>query len=275
LSGLGPVGAGGRWVAREREGVILWQVDRWAARGIVHGVTARLGGVSEPPYDSLNLGLHVGDDPACVIENRRRLCRALAVPPTALVAGAQVHGAEVAVITAADMGRGALAAADAVPGVDALVTRDPGPVLFGLFADCVPVLIVDPLTPAVALIHAGWRGTAHEIVARAIRTMTDEFGTRAEACEAAIGPCIGPCCYEVGEDVASRFSGWLKPALAERGGRLYLDLRAANRSLLQAAGLPADNIWLAELCTRCHMDMFFSHRGGAGRTGRMAAVIGL
>lgn len=259
----------------------MWQVESWAERGIVHGFTGRGGGVSPPPFASLNLGLQVGDDPALVRENRRRLCRALGIDPERLVAGRQVHGAGVARVGTADMGRGALDAAGALPGVDALVCAEPGPVLLGLFADCVPVLILDPRTPAVAVVHAGWRGTHQEVVSRAVAAMARAFGTRPHECQAAIGPSIGPCCYEVGPEVADAFAGWASRnggtagIVVRRHGRLYLDLWAANRRLLEVAGVPATHTVAAGICTRCRMDLCFSHRGSGGRTGRMAAVIGL
>lgn len=262
-------------VARTLAGVQLWQLDAWAERGIVHGFAGRTGGVSPPPFDSLNVGLHVGDDPARVRENRRRLCQALGVSPGALVVGQQVHGASVARVSAAHRGRGAWDAADALPGVDALITAEPGPVLMGLFADCVPVLLLDPRTPAVGLVHAGWRGTAGQAVVRAVAAMAEAFGTDPASCQALIGPSIGPCCYTVGEDVAARFSGDMGDVVHARGHQLYLDLWAANRRLLEAAGVPANRIVIAQICTRCRMDLCFSYRGAGGRTGRMAAIIGL
>lgn len=255
--------------------VTVWQLERWAARGIVHGFTERGGGVSRPPFDSLNFGLHVGDDVELVLENRRRLCQVFGMSASTLVAGEQVHGARVAVVTAADMGRGAARAEEAIPGVDALVTRERGPLLIGFFADCVPVLLVDPETPAVGLVHAGWRGTWQGVAARAVEAMVRAFGTRPQSLEAVLGPSIGPCCYEVGPEVVERFANWAVSPIRARNGRMYLDLWAANRHLLTAAGVPAGNICTAAICTRCRSDRFFSYRAAGGRTGRMAAVIGL
>ncbi|MBO8142750.1 MAG: peptidoglycan editing factor PgeF [Firmicutes bacterium] len=256
-------------------GVTVWQVAAWADLGIRHGFTDRRGGVSLSPYDSLNLGFHVGDDPARVRENRRRACEALGVSPGSLVVAQQVHGARVAVVTREDAGRGAEEPAGAVPGADALITADAGPVLAGLYADCVPVLLFDPKTPAAGLVHAGWRGTAQVIAARAVEAMREAFGTRPEDCLAAIGPSIGPCCYEVGSEVADRFGPSARRYFMRKGGRWHLDLWQANREALEAAGLPAAAIWTAQVCTCCRSDLFFSHRGSGGRTGRMAALIGL
>jgi uncharacterized protein, YfiH family len=256
-------------------GVSLWHVAAWSERGWLHGFSGRAGGVSRGPYASLNLGLHVGDDPACVLENRRRLCRAAGIDPGSLVVGQQVHGAQVAVVTPRDRGRGAFSPDDAIPGVDALITDAPGVVLMALYADCVPVFIYDPKRRAVGLAHAGWKGTAAGIAGRTLAAMADAFGTRPEDCWAAIGPSIGPCCYEVGEDVAARFSA-LDPALVrEQGESRRLDLWAANEQQLVAAGVPPAQVTSARLCTRCLQETFFSHRAQGGRAGRMAAFIGV
>src|SRR5690606_30830206 len=139
----------------------------------------------------------------------------------------------------------------------------------------VPVLVVDPETPAVGLVHAGWRGTCQGIAARAVEAMAHAFGTRPQSCEAVLGPSIGPCCYEVGPEVAERFAGWAESPVRVRDGRLHLDLWAANRHLLEAAGVPAANSHTAAMCTRCRSDRFVSYRAAGGQTGRMAAVIGL
>lgn len=263
------------FVRRDRAGIGLWQEERWAAWDVLHAFSDRYGGVSPAPFSSLNVGLHVGDDAAAVRENRRRLCRALGVAPEALVAGEQVHGTRVAVVGAEDRGRGAFELRDAVPGADALVTDTPGVILFALFADCVPVYLYDPKRRAVGLAHAGWKGTAGGIARRTAEKMSEAFGSRPEDLHAAIGPSIGPCCYEVGEEVARALAGAGLGIVVEDAQRLRADLWAANAAQLAEAGVPRDNIAVAGLCTRCLRDTFFSHRGHGGRTGRMAAAIGL
>lgn len=263
------------FVRRRRGGVSVWHVEDWAARGLLHGFSDRTGGVSRGPYAALNLGLHVGDDAACVLENRRRLCQAVHVDAGSLVVGEQVHGAQVAVVTRQDKGRGAFGLDDVLAGVDALVTDVPGIVLFALFADCVPVFLFDPRRRVVGLAHAGWKGTSAGIAARTLETMAEAFGSRPEDCLAAIGPSIGPCCYEVGDDVAARFAA-LDPALVSSHGRsLRVDLWSANAKQLLEAGIPPEHITAARLCTSCLHEIFFSHRAQGGRAGRMAAFIGL
>lgn len=263
------------FVRRHRAGINVWQVDSWTDLDVLHGFSDRVGGVSKGPYSSLNVGLHVGDEPADVIENRRRLCRALGIELETLVVGEQVHGVEVSVVTADEKGRGALTLTDVVPGVDALVCDTPGVALFAMYADCVPVFLYDPRRRAVGLAHAGWKGTAAGIARRTVETMTDAFGCRPSDILAAVGPSIGPCCYEVCPEVAERFEGEDPGLVRGNGQRRRIDLWAANEKQLTEAGIAAGNIATARLCTRCLGETFFSHRGENGRTGRMAAVIGL
>jgi len=161
---------------------------------------------------------------------------------------------------------------------DGLITRVPQIVLAMSFADCVPVFLYDAETPAVGLVHAGWRGTALQIAAKTLLKMTDAFGTDPARCKAALGPAIGPCCYEVGPEVASAISESCDSTGVIRrdaGGRLFADLRACNASQLRAVGIPPENIQLSRWCTACDRALFFSHRAENGRTGRMTAFIAL
>lgn len=254
---------------------------------VVHAFTTRIGGVSRPPYDTLNMGLHVGDDPNCVIENRRRVARALNVPFEALVAGEQVHGNAVAVVGPAQVGAGGCDLETALAGVDGLATGEAGIVLMGHYADCVPILLLDPAAPAVAVVHAGWRGTVAGIARSGCEALRRAFGGDPSRFLAAIGPCIGKCCYTVGETVRDAFvaNGGEKvwravseaccPEPGQAGRTWRLDLAHANRLQLEEAGLRPENIDTAGICTSCRQDLFFSHRGSKGRTGRFAALITL
>lgn len=241
--------------------------------GIPHGVTTRHGGVSEAPYASLNLGLHVNDDPARVLENRRRCCRALGFNLTDWVSGEQVHGAEVAVVGLAHKGRGALRHADSLPGIDGMITREPGILLAGYFADCVPLLFVNSQSTVVGLAHAGWRGTFAGIARRMVHALDDSFRVAPQDLRVWIGPSIGPCCYQVDAHLAARFrSAWGHHVVTD-GSRL--DLWAANLLQLEKEGVPTKQIATARTCTMCHTERFFSHRALGPATGRMAAFIGL
>ena len=252
-----------------------------ASAPVVAAFTTRLGGVSRGHLAQCNLGLAVGDQPEAVIVNRRRALDRLGLDLASVVAAEQVHGDRVARVGRADAGRGAVTRETAIPGVDALITAEPGLTLLIGCADCVPVYLVDPDRPAIGLAHAGWRGTVNRIAAKTIRAMTEAFGSRPEAVLAAIGPSIGPCCYEVDEAVAGpvrrSFGETAKKLLVpeDRPDRWRFDLWQANRLVLLEAGLRPENLAMAGVCTACHPELLFSHRASGGRAGRMAAVLAL
>jgi len=231
------------------DGLAGRQVLTWPAFGgfdVDVLVTTRSGGVSAGPYASLNLSLNVGDDPAHVLENRRRVLAALGAGLEDAVFAQQVHGAAAEVVGLADRGRGTREAADAIPGADALVTADPGPVLAVLAADCVPVVLYDPVAHVLACAHAGWRGTVSGAAASAVRAMVS-LGSRPADLVVGLGPAIAPGRYQVGAEVAEaaakafgeRASAVLHPAGPEQW---RFDLWTANRMVLQAAGVPGGQI---------------------------------
>lgn len=247
--------------------------------GLVHAVTTRAGGGSQAPFNGLNLGLHVGDDPQQVLTNRRHVLEALGFVPGQLVLAAQVHGALVVRVGPADAGRGSLDAATALPGADALVTATPGLLLGVLVADCAPILLADPRTGAVGVAHAGWRGTAGDVAGQAVRAMATAFGSRPEDIRALIGPCIGPDDFEVGPEVVAAFTEALGPdaftlVRPGQGDRAFIDLPGANRLLLLRAGLDPGRIQVDKASTAAQVDRFFSHRAEGGRTGRFGGFIG-
>ncbi len=215
-----------------------------AASGARAAVTARAGGVSEGPYASLNLGLTVGDDPARVRENRRRLAVAVGADPGDFVFARQVHGAGVRIVGPADRGSGALTVDDAIPGTDALVTASPGVVLAILTADCVPIVLHDPVAGVLACVHAGWRGTVARVCTAAVAAMTS-LGSRPQDVIAGLGPAAAPARYQVGPDVHQAVTGAFGPAASAfihpdqaAPDHWLLDLWAANQHVLREAGLP-------------------------------------
>ncbi len=241
----------------------------------VHGFTTRAGGVSAPPFESLNLGGKWGDGPAAVSENRRRLARAVGGP---IAVARQVHGTTV-VRVRADDDRAAIASTEA----DALCTDAPGVVLGVFVADCVPALLVDPRTGAVAAAHAGWRGTVAGVLPAAVRALAAEFGARPGDLRAALGPAIGPCCFEVGPEVVAAFETLVPDAHARgivlpspRGvpGKAHVDLKAANRLLLERAGLDPGAIDAGPECTHCDRVRFYSFRRDGNATGQLMGVVG-
>jgi YfiH family protein len=217
--------------------------------------STRLGGVSEPPFDSLNLGLLTDDERSAVTENRRRLGAALGFTPEQVVHGLQVHGAELAV-HASSLGE--------VPEVDGHVVSRPGLAALVFAADCLPVALAGP--GGVAMLHCGWRGLAAGIVAKGAEAVG--------ATAAAIGPGIGPCCYEVGEEVLEALGvaadGPKSRARDDISARRHLDLGEVARRLLADDGVA--QVESAGLCTSCNPELFYSHRRDEGRTGRQAGL---
>jgi YfiH family protein len=237
---------------------------------VTHGVLTRHGGVSPAPYASLNLSISTGDAREHVRENRARALGALNRAPESVADLWQVHSADVIVADHPNADQPYLGQADA------LITDRPDVTLFLRFADCVPILLHDPRRNVVGVVHAGWRGTLLKAPAAAVRAMTERYGCCPKDVVAGIGPSIGPCHYAVGPEVAAE----TRAAFAKHDDLLlpvadgtHLDLWAANEAALREAGVEA--IEQGRVCTACHTDDFFSHRGARGVTGRFGAVIGL
>jgi len=239
-------------------------------------VTTRHGGVSQGPYASLNLGLHVGDDDQAVVANRGRAAAALGADLSDMVFCNQSHGREVRVVTAADRGRGTLSLADALGSTDALVTTEPGIVLVVMVADCVPIVLYDPVAHVLACVHAGWRGTVARVSEAAVEVMST-LGSHPADVVACMGPAIAPDRYQVGPEVAEAAQRCLGAQAAQvlrpdGTGRWLFDLWAANRVVLREAGLRDDNVHVAAEPTGAQgSGMFFSDRE-VRPCGRFAAI---
>src|SRR5579859_6246752 len=267
-------------VLRAAGGLRLLTWPALEASGARAAVTARAGGVSSGPYATLNLSLSVGDDPADVWENRRRLAAAFGARPDDFVYARQVHGAGVRVVGEADRGSGAHALDDAIGDADALVTASPGVVLTILTADCVPIVLHDPVAGLLACVHAGWRGTVTGVTAAALAAM-QSLGARPCDVIAGIGPAIAAARYQVGPEVHQAVTRAFGPAAGEfvrpdkRPGaaadRWLLDLWAANRHALREAGVPDAQIHATGLPTGPEPGHFFSDRT-ARPCGRLALV---
>jgi polyphenol oxidase len=222
-------------------------------------------------YASLNLSFAVGDDPGAVLENRRRVARAMGADLGEFVFTRQVHGAGVRVVTGADRGSGAFMLDESVPEADALVTRDPSVVLAILAADCVPIVLYDPVAHMLACVHSGWRGTVARVSQAAVTAMR-ALGANPENVIAGIGPAIGAERYQVGADVASAVEGEFGAAGVIRPdgtGRWLLDLATANQLVLREAGLADGNVHVAPYVTGD--GRFFSDRA-VRPCGRLALV---
>lgn len=208
--------------------------------------------------------------------NRLSLAKAVGFGADGLVTARQVHSARVRVVTAEDAGRGGLDGESRLPDTDALVTADAGVCLMVLSADCVPILLYDPVKRVVGAVHAGWRGTAAQIVVAAVEVMREQFGCSPGDMFAGIGPSIGKCCFEVGEEVADCFRRLFPEAVVFAGKRpdkFQVDLWEANRRELMEAGLKPEHIEVAGMCTVCHPERFFSYRRDGKAAGRFGAGI--
>ena len=241
-------------------------VDAW--------VTTRSGGVSTDGYAGLNLSFQVGDDGERVLRNRRLLAAAIGAQPGDFVFCAQAHERSVQVVTADHRGRGTLSAADALPGTDALVTDVPGVVLAVMAADCVPLVLLDPVARVLAAVHAGWRGTVAGVTPAAVEAMTG-LGADAERIVAGIGPAVHPDRYQVGAEVVTAAEEAFGPRAGEvvrpdGTGRWLFDLWRANHLQLRVAGVPDERIHVADHETGPGTP-FYSHRFEAP-CGRFAAV---
>jgi polyphenol oxidase len=252
---------------REANGVRWLEATMPGARA---AFTVRRGGVSAPPFDELNLGVFTDDDRDAVIENRRRLAAALQFPTNRITISRQVHGSDLIAHDATALPSWSLASyegsrdtevptAEKTPEGDGHVLGASGTAALVLVADCAPVALSGPR--GVAMLHCGWRGLAAGIIARGVEAI--------DATDAAIGPSIGPCCYEVGDEVLSAFAG----LDSEIASGPMLDLPAVARRLLGEQGV--ERIEASGLCTSCEAELFFSHRRDAGRTGRQAGLVWL
>ncbi len=239
---------------------------------VPHAFTTRRGGVSGGYLTSLNLGMNRGDDRSNVAENYARLAKTIGFDAEKLVLAHQVHGDLVRVVTEADS-RG-LDHRD-YPECDGLITNTPGVTLAVFTADCTPILLHDPVTGAVGAVHAGWRGTAADIAGKAVRKMGLEFGCRPENIRAAIGPNIGPCCFETDADVPAALRETFGPAVEEfirpAGEKFYVNLKVINALALRRAGVA--QIEISPECTMCDPEKYWSHRYTRGIRGSQGALI--
>jgi polyphenol oxidase len=256
--------------------------------GAVMAFSLRGGGVSPRPFDSLNFSPEEGDSVENVQQNLRIFAEPLGIDPRRIVAPRQVHGDEVVIIDAVP---------DHTPEADAIIAASPRIYPAVKTADCVPVLLIDPVRRISAAVHVGWRGAVLRIARKVLRIMSGKFGCNAEELVAAVGPAIGKCCYEVDDKVlapfrdnfpeAARFiHATVGPAslpatnmgkqssVSKNSERALLDLPGVVRFELISGGIPERNIHSVDLCTSCRPDLFFSHRRDRGRTGRHIAVAG-
>ena len=264
--------------AHENDGVLYYTFPAFEAVPFVrHGFSTRIGGVSDGVYSSMNLSFTRGDSDEAVRENFSRFCTAIGVDSADTVISAQEHHTNIYNVTAADRGRG-VTRDRGYTDIDGLITDEPQVVLCTQYADCVPLFFVDPVRRVVGTSHAGWRGTVAGIAAVTVERMCTDYGCRREDILAAIGPSIGPCCFEVDEPVYEAFSAvsvFDDACVRRRGEKFDIDMWETNRRILLDAGVREEHITVTDLCTRCHPDIFWSHRATGGVRGSLAAFIAM
>lgn len=250
--------------------ILRLQVSQWYRfEGLIHGFLGRRGGRSQPPYAALNVSYDNGDDIQTVKQNWCDLKVAMGLGDVNVITATQVHGDAILKVSEGTGKRAGVG--------DGLMTELPRLVLGVLAADCVPLLFLEPDRKVAAAVHAGWRGTAAGIAARAVTRMREEYRIDPSALHVAMGPSIGPCCYEVGREVAQQIgANWreeLGGAWRPDGAKGRLDLKAINEAQLVGVGVPRAHIQKIGPCTACNAEEFFSYRR-EGKTGSQLSFIG-
>ncbi|WP_102347015.1 peptidoglycan editing factor PgeF [Bacillus sp. Marseille-P3661] len=263
----------------------LLAIDIWNKldKNIVAGITTRNGGISQKPYDSMNMGLHVNDSIVDVIKNRHQLAENVDFSLESWVCAEQVHGNKVLKVTKEDKGKGTLEMATAIKAVDGIYTKEPNILLTACYADCVPLYFFAPNYGVIGIAHAGWRGTVGDIAGEMVNAWSKNENIPKHEIYACIGPSIGKCCYVVDDFVIEQVkntlhydTSTLADVYHERSkGQYELDLKHLNYVLLKNAGILTKNIEISTYCTSCRSDLFFSHRRDLGKTGRLMSYIGM
>ncbi|MCO5176346.1 MAG: peptidoglycan editing factor PgeF [Thermomicrobiales bacterium] len=254
-------------------GHVAYRFSSLSDAPLIHGMSGRVPSAGHQG----DVGHGRDTDSEIIERNRNAFLADVGIDPGVLTLGRQTHGNSVEVVTARDRGRGRFPKFDGFPTTDALVTDDPTIALGVIVADCVPLLLFDPVHHAVGVVHAGWRGTVSGIATSAVETMQAAFGTQPTDLQIGIGPSIGPCCYEVGSEVIDAWRARCidrTEAAVANGGR-HLDLWTANLLNLQAADVHPSQVEISGVCVRCRIDRFFSYRAarqGAAHAGRMLLV---
>lgn len=267
------------FLTHDHGGVVYHTSSVLDAPGVTHGFSTRLGGVSEGRFASMNFQKH-GPEPdewENVLENYRRFCEALGTDVQGVVRSKQVHEDTVRHVTGADRGKGVFVPRDYT--ADALVTDEPGLSLMVFSADCIILLFHDPVTSSIGAVHAGWRGTALDLPAKAVGEMGRLFGAKPENIRVAIGAGIGPCCFETHDDVpdamCAAFGGGAEAYIEPRGEKWTVDLKGINAWRLREAGVRPERIDVCPTCTACHTDLYWSHRITGNKRGLQGALIAL
>lgn len=252
-----------------------YTIDEFEKTGLVkHCFTTRCGGVSENEYKSLNLRMHCDDKKENIYKNYQIICDEIDVNFENLVFSNQVHCDTIYTVGKEDLGNG-ITKPQKFDGADGLITNEPGVPLIVFGADCVPVFFLDVKKSVIALVHSGWKGTVLKISEKCIKKMVEEFGTNPQDVLVAIGPSIGVCHYEVGDEVADVFREKFGDEVLEKKEKYHINMQKAIEMQLKGCGVPEENIINSGICTYCNSDLLFSHRKTNGKRGVMGAIMEL
>ncbi|HEX2927882.1 MAG TPA: peptidoglycan editing factor PgeF [Ruminiclostridium sp.] len=242
---------------------------------LTHCFTTRLGGVSRGECSSLNLSFNRNDSRENVLQNYRLLAEAIGVNYDKMVLSNQVHDNKIRIVRTGDEGKGLTRDSDII-GYDGLSTNQRGIPLVTFYADCVPVLFLDPVKKAITAVHSGWKSTVKNISYEALMLMKSEYNSNLEDIQVAVGPSICMNCFEVDKEVYDTFKEkfvWCDNYAEYRNGKYYIALQRIIKHVLVEAGVPEKNILISDICTKCNRDVFFSFRGDNRKTGSLAAVM--
>lgn len=242
---------------------------------LVHCFTTRHGGVSKGDCESLNLSFNRNDSRDNVLKNYKIIADAINVDFEKMVLSNQVHDNKIRIVREEDAGKGLTRQSDII-GFDGLSTNVPGIPLVTFYADCVPVLILDPVKKAITAVHSGWKSTVRNITYEALTLMKESYGSDFKDLQVAIGPSICKKCFEVGEEVYNEFVeqyDWCEQYIDFKNGKYYIDLQRIIRQVLLNEGVLDENINVSDVCTKCNNDVFFSFRGDQRKTGSLAAIM--
>jgi YfiH family protein len=262
----------------EKEGLVYIQFKNLKRyeNNIIHCFTTRLGGTSKGNCSSLNLGYKSYDSIQNVNKNYVRLCKTLGVEYSSLVYSNQVHGTDIRIVGEKDRNKKEDQRKELEP-YDGLATDAKGITLVTFYADCVPILFYDDNKKVIAMAHSGWRGTVAEIAVKTVEKIKNVYGCNPNDLEIAIGPSIGKCCFEVGEEVYEQFASkmnWSKRFCKKTSdNKWHIDLKGIIKQSLLNSGVLNEKICIGQICTKCNKHIFFSHRGDNGKTGSLAAVM--
>ncbi len=248
-------------------------IDSWIKEEeIIAGFTTKYGGYSKGAYASNNQGLHVGDSKNDVVRNRELLAKNCGTSLQQWIFAEQIHDSNIHIVTEQDGGRGAKSLHDVIADIDGLITIKNNKIAALMFADCVPIFMYSKIDKVAAILHAGWKGSVKEIAKQAIKQL-DELGVSLKNLEIVIGPAICKTCYEVSEEVINQIPKKHMECYEIIDNAYHLDLKQLNYLQLKDSGIDSSQIVVSNYCT-VESDLFFSHRGDNGKTGRMLGFIG-